>query len=165
MRFLLLFSLVLISGCRSEEPQRSPTERRLQIIAQMFNRYTASHQGKTPPNEKAFKEFINAISAAEKSALNITSVDELLISSNDNKPFIIRYGMVASAPGMSSGNQAPGKGPPSGAASGPGGGPGSTLVNRQNLFAAEASGATRYVVFATGQVEQLPESDVLRLLK
>jgi len=133
----------------------------------LFNRYTSSHRGQTPANEKVFKEYINGLSASEKTAQGITSVDELLTSPTDQKPFIIRYGLIDASPGLNGGiNMAPGKGQPASSKAGgsPNSGPNNTS-NRRNLFAAEASGAKRYVVFATGQVEQLDESEVLKLLK
>lgn len=166
MRTSWFFLLIVLAGCEASKPPLSDVERRLQIIAQMFNRYTASHQGKTPANEKVFKEYINGLSATEKSAQGINNIDELLTSPNDHKPFIIRYGMVAINPGMSNpGSKAPGKGPPPSTSSTPGASPDTTKATSRNLFAAEASGAKRYVVFATGQVEHLPESEVLNLLK
>ena len=168
MRALLLIGLLLFVGCSSEKAAPSEVARRLQLVAQMFSRYTASHQGKTPANEKLFKEYINGLSASEKSALGITSADELLTSPTDHKPFIVRYGLTGDFANFGSGSRmAPGKGPPPPAGDskgGPNAGP-NTTANRQNLFAAEASGAKRYVVFATGQVEQLDESEVLKLLK
>jgi hypothetical protein len=153
--FLLPIAFVL-SGCAAESPteNRTEAERRLQIVAQMFNRYAASHQGNVPPNEKALKDFINKLATDEKQGLKIENVDDFLKSPNDNKPFVIKYGIRQTTTGTG------GKGPV-----GNSGGADKAGPPKPAVFAGESSGAKRYVVYANGKTELIDEAEALQRLK
>lgn len=158
---LLLASLAV--GCEAKpEIVRTEAHLGMEKLGIMFLRYASRNQGKTPPNEKALKDFINTIDPAERQGMELTNVDALFISPNDKKPYIIKYGIAFV--GRSGG---------SGAGGYPGRGPGgkysqaaaSSSAPTMPLLAAESSGAKRYVLFATGEVQQLDEAEVLKLLK
>jgi hypothetical protein len=163
MRFSLLLVLLaaLQLGCSAGPPEErlSEAERRLQIIAQMFNRYAARNMGKTPPNEKALRDFMTSLAPDEKEALKLQNLDEFLRSPNDNKPFIIKYGIKPpSTMGM------PGKGPSAGGGGAPGKEPNSGPP-QQAVFAGESSGARRFIVYATGRVDIVDDEEATKLLK
>jgi hypothetical protein len=162
---LVLTSLVS-TGCEATA-ERSINEAslRLRKLSQMFLRYASSHKGEMPRDEKALKDFIKTIPEQERTGMEIKSIDDLFISPNDSKPFIIKYGLKSGGGGVMAG----GVNMPNYGKTGPGGptgGPtGSNARPDMPIMAAEASGAKRYVLFVSGEVRQMDEADVQRLLK
>jgi hypothetical protein len=156
------------TGCEATaERSHNEASLRLRRLSTMFLRYASSHKGEMPKDEKALKDFIKTIPEQERTAMEIKSIDELFISSNDNKPFIIKYGLKPASGMMSGGVNMPnyGKTGPGGPGGPPGGPAGSTAQPTMPLLATEASGAKRYVLLTSGEVRQMDEADVLRLLK
>ena len=153
-----------LTGCEAQA-ERSINEAslRLRMLSQMFMRYASSHKGEMPRDEKALKDFIKTIPEQERSAMELKSIDDLFISPNDSKPFIIKYGLKPSSGMMSGGVNMPSYGK-TGPSKG-GDATGSAARPDMPLLAAEASGAKRYVLLVSGEVRHMDESDVQRLLK
>jgi hypothetical protein len=122
----------------------------------MFMRYASQHQGQAPTSEKALKDFINTISTKELAGMELNNVDQIFISPIDSKPFIVKYGLKESTSGRN-GND-PGKSPRQNAIQ-------TSSQPNTALLAAESSGTKRYVLFVTGEVQQLNEETVLKLLE
>lgn len=79
---VLLLNVLPLAGCST--PQPDPAKTNLQLLVQYYNQYAGEHQGKPPPNEEAFKQYL----AAKK----IADSDKLFISPRDNQPYKITYG-------------------------------------------------------------------------
>ena len=90
---VLLFGSVLV-GCNSPEANEEVQRRgsNLQSLAGMYRMYAAQHGGIPPPNEAAFKSFIQAQGLKHFEAFGITTVDDLFISPRDGKPYVVVYG-------------------------------------------------------------------------
>lgn len=148
----LVFLLPL--GCSSQNASAQPEEqRRLQLLANLYVRYGAGpkHPGRSPPDAKSFKEFIQQLSAQELRSLNISNVDELFVSPRDSLPYVINYNMRAPRPA----------GPTSG--SKPGSATTGELGNPVIAYETLGSGGKRYVAYATGQVELVDRSKAAEL--
>jgi hypothetical protein len=79
---------VLAGGCA--EGEQVERQSNLQAIAAYYSQFLAHHRGQSPANEEEFKKFIQA-KGGEALAYKGLSVDELLISSRDGKPFVVKY--------------------------------------------------------------------------
>jgi hypothetical protein len=127
-----------VVGCGRGGSHPSPaSESHLKALAVFYGRYVQRHQGKTPPDEAAFKKFLAGLRPEERGGLLKGTVDELFLSPRDKQPYVVRYNVAVSAPGP--------KGAP--------------------VIAYEQSGASgkRYVATALGSVE-LMTADQLRQL-
>jgi hypothetical protein len=86
----LLVTCTLADGCSSgSEPYNE--ESNLRALAAYYSQYSAANRGQTPPNEKAFKEYIKAQRTARGLSASDADVDEFFVSNRDGKPFVIRY--------------------------------------------------------------------------
>jgi hypothetical protein len=78
----------LASGCTDgEQVEQQPN---LRAIAAYYSQFLAHHRGQLPASEEEFKKFIQA-KGGEALSYKGLSVDELLISSRDGKPFVVKY--------------------------------------------------------------------------
>lgn len=89
----LCFGLTGI-GC-GDSGRQGPTDpvtyKHLQNVVEMYQQY-AEAKKRTPPNETALKEFIQALPAEKKQRLaDGGDMDKLFVSPRDGKPYEIRY--------------------------------------------------------------------------
>jgi hypothetical protein len=136
---LLLGSLLLHGGCRGagSRPQ-PPTEAHLQKLAVFLGRYAAQHQGQSPPDEAAFRQFLAGLDPPELAAMQIANIDEILVSPRDNQPYVVRYGLQAGVPSPT----------------------GSPVV----AYEQSGVGGRRYVAYQLGGVEEIDESRFRQLV-
>ena len=125
----LLIVVLPLSGCST--PQPDPAKENLIQFVHYYNMYAGEHQGKAPPSEDAFKQFL----AAKK----VTDSDKLFTSPRDNQPYKITYG-VTTAPDPSKSSL-----PPDQAAN-------------QVIVAEEQTGAggKRLVAYNSGVIKEVP---------
>ena len=88
-----LISGILV-GCHSPEASDEVDRRgsNLQSLAGLYRTYAAQHGGNPPPNEAAFKTFIQDQGLKHFESFGITTIDELFISPRDRKPYVVIYG-------------------------------------------------------------------------
>jgi len=92
---------LLASGCGSPPPKpESQDTVHLRALGRLFGKYQATHQGKAPPGDKEFKDFVRTLPKTELEGVGVdaANTDSLFVSSRDSQPFVIRYKQVASAP-------------------------------------------------------------------
>jgi hypothetical protein len=95
--FALVLSFFFITGCDSTQPPSASSNNELKQLGSQFMDFFRA-QGKTPTDEKEFKEFITAnMTDVKRKLLGITDVEKLFVSPRDGKPFVIRYGMKMSS--------------------------------------------------------------------
>ncbi len=101
LRFCVLCILVpILVGCGSNAPQ--PEESTVKGLAVCYGRYLSSHQGKPPPSEKEFKQFIAKTIPQEMLVSfggSLDNLDGFFTSNRDKEPYQVRYG-VRLPPGM-----------------------------------------------------------------
>jgi hypothetical protein len=85
---VLLAMAALASGCA--EGEQVERQSNLQAIAAYYSQFLAHHRGQLPANEEEFKKFIQA-KGGEALSYKGLSVDQLFISSRDEKPFLVKY--------------------------------------------------------------------------
>ena len=77
--------VLVMSGCQAPAP--APVEKtRLNKLATYYGRYISQHQGNSPANEQALKDFIKKLDPE-------INVDELFVSSRDNERVVVRYNL------------------------------------------------------------------------
>lgn len=113
----------------------------LKPLAILYGQYIGQHRGQPPPNEEAFRKFIEAQPPEMLKSLNVSSVDELFVSSRDGKPYKILYGEAAK------------KGPPGGPA-------GSPVI----AYEQEGQGGRRWVASSMGAIEEVDEARFKQLV-
>src|SRR5436190_1123516 len=87
--------LSVLAGCGA--PSTHVTgEDNLRALAKYYGQYQGQHQGKTPPGEKPFKEFIQKKDPGAK-------VDELFVSQRDHEPFVVLYNQKVGMPDPNTG--------------------------------------------------------------
>jgi hypothetical protein len=92
---------LLASGCGRGGVTGGGSEAKAHILrlAILYGRYAGSHRGQSPPNEKAFKDWIRKADPAElPQDFDRSNVDSLFISPRDNEPYVIVYGVPATMP-------------------------------------------------------------------
>ena len=84
---------VTLAGCTGGGGQLPPAHANLQNLAKFYGMYQSQNKGKTPADEKTFKEFIRKSDPAAK-------VDEMFVSPRDNEPYVVRYNQKLGVPGQ-----------------------------------------------------------------
>ena len=94
---LAVFFLAVLFGCSSNPTAvtSDPLAKvRLERLLKFYKMYT-NQKKKPPPNEQAFKEFIQNLPADEKEAAGLTGdVDSFLISPGDGQKYHFEYGLT-----------------------------------------------------------------------
>lgn len=130
---MLAFALVCSWGCQGQSASKSTEESNLKPLAVFYGRYLAQNRGRPPQNEAEFKAFVAKLSPDELKMFNLTSADQMFVSSRDQQPHIVVYGT------------------PTGPSTGPGNAP---------IIAYEKTGVggKRYVASSLGGVEEVDEA-------
>lgn len=99
---LVAAPLAMVAGCTSGNSSAATEASNLKPLAVMYGQYVREHRGQKPPNENAFKEFVQAQPADRLQALGVENSDSLFVSQRDNQPFTILYGdaTIAGPDGM-----------------------------------------------------------------
>jgi hypothetical protein len=100
LAFTLVFGgLLLFGGCGPGNPVATGVDRdtriRLNILANLYIDYLSFHRGTPPKDMEAFREFLESRSdelKMYKESGVVGSVDDLLTSARDSKPFIVIFG-------------------------------------------------------------------------
>lgn len=129
---VVLFAFLV--GCSSHQANLEQEQSNLKPLATLYGRFIGQHRGQPPASEAQFKEFINSGGKDLLSTFQVSSVDELFVSSRDGKPYVVLYGAAAA------------KGPP-----GPAGSP---VV----AYEQEGVGGKRFVASSMGAVEEVDEA-------
>jgi hypothetical protein len=79
---------LVIVGCAKSQPAQQSN---LRLISVLYGQFRASHRGDLPRDEKEFKDFIAKEHQQALSNTGVSSVDELLVSKRDGKPYAIKY--------------------------------------------------------------------------
>jgi len=82
--------LAFAAGCGGPSSP-PPGQNNLRDLAKYYGLYQGQNQGRTPPNEKQFKEFIQKKDAAVKP-------DEVFISPRDHEPYVVLYNLKLGPP-------------------------------------------------------------------
>ena len=139
--FVALLLLGAVSGCsgRGRSNQAEETSS-LKPIAKFYGNYVNKHRGQPPKDEAEFKAFLREAANAEqlKADFKITEIDKMFISSRDNKPYIIYYGLIPKS-------------------SGPAGAP---VV----AYEQEGVGGKRFVASAVGSVQEVDETGFRKMV-
>jgi len=136
---LVTFCAFLV-GCSSHQANLEQEQSNLKPLATLYGRFIGQHRGQPPANETQFKQFINSGGKDLLSSFNVSSADELFVSSRDGKPYVVLYGPEAA------------KGPP-----GPAGSP---VV----AYEQEGVGGKRFVASSMGAVEEVDEARFKQLV-
>lgn len=145
MTFRLGMSLCMLivacfNGCgKPPEVTRQPVESSMQSLVIGYGQYLARNQGKSPPNEEAFRRFLEKLSDDERKQMGIGAVSEVFRSPRDEQPYVIRYGVTIPPPG------------PGGAA---------WIAHEK-----EGKEGKRFVAFATGQIREVDEAGFQEITK
>ncbi len=90
----LLVMVLGALGCGSRRGTTDPPAKvRLEKLFAYYQDYTRQHH-KPPPNEQAFKDFLNNLPAEEKAIAHLDDVDSFLTSPGDGQKYVIQYGKV-----------------------------------------------------------------------
>jgi hypothetical protein len=132
--FFVFFALGFLSlgGC-SENQSAEREQSNLKPLSVFYGQYVGQHRGQLPPNEQEFKKYLQTIKKERLASMQVKSVDELLVSSRDGKPYVIIY-----APPLKSGAE-----PPS-----------TTVV----AYEQEGKGGTRFIARLLGAIEEVDEA-------
>ena len=81
-------------GCHSREANDEADRRasNLKSLAALYQMYATQHGGNPPPNEEAFKTFIQDLGLKHFEPSSNTTIDDLFISPRDGKPYVVVYG-------------------------------------------------------------------------
>lgn len=139
----LALLLALLPGCGTPPAAGANANNELkQLSGQYMDFFRA--QGKTPADEKEFKEFISAnMTDVKRKLLGITDIDKLFVSPRDGKPFVVRYGAKVS------------NGPPTS---------GGALNGDVVAYEAVGSGGFRHVASSLGQLAEMSLEDLKKLV-
>src|SRR5687768_10268696 len=84
--------LIALAGCTGGRSEAPTEELRLRDLAKCYGFFQGQNRGRTPADEKQFKEFIRKTAPSEK-------VDELFVSPRDNEAYVVRYNIKVGPPG------------------------------------------------------------------
>jgi hypothetical protein len=127
-----LACLSFASGC-SENQSAEREQSNLKPLSVFYGQYLGMHRGQPPASEQEFKQFLQTISKDRLASMQVKSIDELLISSRDGKPYVILY-----APPSKTGKELP-----------------STTVV---AYEQEGKGGKRFIARMLGAIEELDEA-------
>ncbi len=112
----------------------------LKPLAILYGQYIGQHRGQVPPNEEAFRKFVEQEAPKMKGQFTFSTIEELFVSPRDGKPYKILYGEAAK------------KGPP-----GPDGSP---LI----AYEQQGQGGRRWIASAMGAIEEVDETRFKQLV-
>jgi hypothetical protein len=97
----MTFSFLLPVGCGGKGGELSEGEKNIQALSVMWGRHISSNRGQSPPNEAAFKKFIQTTGKDELTGMGLdpNNLDKLFTSPRDNQPYGLAYRMPATTPG------------------------------------------------------------------
>lgn len=98
----------------------------------LYGRYVGQHRGTPPASEAEFRKYVEAQGPQDLANLGVTDPAKLWVSSRDNQPYVIRYGVVTGPPGPA----------------------GMPVV----AYEAKGSGGRRYVASSLGAVDEVDET-------
>lgn len=136
-----VYFLAAVCGCsdrgRSNVEQEASS---LKPIAIYYGSFVGQNRGQPPKSEAEFKAYLREQKNAEslKASFKITDIDKMFISSRDNKPYVIYYGVIPNS-------------------SGPAGAP-VIAYEEQGL------GGKRFVASAVGAVQEVDEAEFRRMV-
>ncbi len=121
---------VLSSGCGgSGRESQEREESNLKPLALLYGQFIGQHRGRPPANEEELKEFIRSTGSQQLASFGVTDPNSLFISSRDQKPYVVLYGVGA----------------PLGAA-------------RVVAYEREGKGGTRFIANDLGEVQEVDEA-------
>jgi len=145
----MIFGVVaaLQAGCGSAQ-QQAPNEvdQGMKKALALYMHYVRNHSGRSPANEKEFRDYLNTIPKKDLEGMKVDSIDEAMKSPRDGQPYGVVYGVTMGAPGQArpGGGGPPGKGanekPKDAKSSGP------AVV----LYEKQGKGGRRYVAYSMG---------------
>ena len=91
-------SIIALVGCKSENKPLKEASSHLRPLAVLYGKYLSQNMGKPPADEKAFRDFIQAMPPAELDSYDAKSVDSLFISTRDQKPYVLIFTPAAGPP-------------------------------------------------------------------
>ncbi|MCA9239658.1 MAG: hypothetical protein KDA37_05650 [Planctomycetales bacterium] len=102
--WLVLPLVVAAPGCGGRGPESelaALNQTNIQRVTNLYFAYQKKNRFQGPPNEAAFKEFVNGLDAQklERIGVDPAGVENTFVSERDGKPFRIRYGVQGSAMG------------------------------------------------------------------
>ena len=96
-RLALLAVLALFAGCSGSQEAKSAAREQSHIktLAILYGTYVGSHRGQVPPNEAAFKQYVQASTAQGRAGVTVADPKSLFVSERDSQPYVILYGDAA----------------------------------------------------------------------
>lgn len=94
--------LAIASGCAQRESTQAQVASNLKPLAVLYGKFTGSHRGRSPENEKEFKDYIKSLSESDLAALKISDAEKLFVSARDGQPYVVVYGGPKGPAGSSS---------------------------------------------------------------
>src|SRR5690242_14941094 len=99
MRFpiwALVFVAILVVGCRARQVPPPAGEAHIMSLARAYTTYISTHEGKGPPSEKAFRDYLKGLPPDRARAVGVDTndLDALFISPRDGKPYKVIYGFT-----------------------------------------------------------------------
>lgn len=142
---LLLFGVILLSlGCtvsKKEADNIAKEQSHIKSLAIMYCGYISQNQGRMPPNDQIFKQYVQAMIAKQSSDNKGPNAEEIFISERDQKPYVILFGRAAQ--------------------SGPRNGPADLPVV---IYEQDGVDGRRFVASSMGAIEEVDEEQFQRLV-
>lgn len=98
-----LLTVVVFSGCRHADDGNSQTEIRLSRLGLSYALFAGKHLGVPPSSTTELRNYLEqTISISQCNAMGVNSIDQMLISPRDGKPYklIALQRLPPPAPGM-----------------------------------------------------------------
>jgi hypothetical protein len=86
-----IFSLVEIAGCGGQSKSHDRDLADINTIATVYRSYTKEY-GEPPPNEQAFRKYVNSLPMDKREQLKAVDVDGIFVSPRDQLPYVVGYG-------------------------------------------------------------------------
>jgi len=102
---IALSCLIFIAGCgRDDSPQgvlARVNKSNIQRLANLYHKYQSEHRWVGPPNEDAFRKYVQSLPPSRLEMLGIkpNDLDGLFRSERDGEEFVFRYNVPGSAMG------------------------------------------------------------------
>lgn len=101
---LLALASIMLTGCGERNPEAdlaALNETNLQRVTNLYFAYQKKHRFQGPPNEAAFKKFVNELDPKklERIGIDPVGIEGTFVGDRDGQPFKIRYGVQGSAMG------------------------------------------------------------------
>jgi hypothetical protein len=91
---MLLAAVAGFVGCSGGQAAKSAAREQSHIktLAVLYGSYVGTHRGQVPPNEAAFKQYVQASSSENRGGVTVTDPQSLFVSERDGQPYVILYG-------------------------------------------------------------------------